>query len=302
VVGVVFLGLLAAHYARNSRPLLDHVEYAGLIPQLEALAGRINDDDLVVAEGRDAGSDVHVMALPLAYIYARNVLVLYSARPDKAVFAEFLEWAWTRYARVLFIGGGGTDLLSHRYGVESLASERFQVPEYETTPWNVYPRVIRRKEFDFGLYTFTSPSQNQPWFDLDVGVQDDLHVLRFHAKEQSDGRTFRWTQTTSYIAVTAIPSTSRTITLWMNNGGRPAAAPAADVAVSLHGEVVGTVRVTDAFAPHELTIPPGLAARAAAFGDPVELKLVTVTWNPHEVLGTPDDRQLGVMVDRVTVR
>jgi hypothetical protein len=302
VVGGIFIILLASHYARASRPLMDHVEYAGLIPRIEQLAGRIEDDDLVVAESKDAGGDVHVLALPLAYIYDRNVLVLYSPRPDKAAFAQFLEWAHTRYARVLFLGGGGTDLLSHRYGVESLASERFQVPEYATTPWNVYPRVVRQKEFDFGLYKFTSAPKNQPWFDLDVGVEDDLHVLRFHAKEQSDGRTFRWTQTTSYIAVTAIESTSRTITLWMNNGGRPAAAPAADVAVSLHGQIVGTVRVADTFAPHELTIPPDLATRAAAFGDPVELKLVTVTWNPHEVLGSPDDRNLGVMVDRVTVK
>ena len=45
-----------------------------------------------------------------------------------------------------------------------------------------------------------------------------------------------------------------------------------------------------------------LAARAAAYRDPVELKLVTTLWNPHKVLGSPDDRDLGVMVDRVAVR
>ena len=130
LVGAVFIALLAAGYARASRPLLNHVEYAGMIPQLEKLAAVVRDDDLVVVEGRDAGGDVHVLGLPLAYIYARNVLMLTPARPDKATFASFLDWAHTKYKRVLFLGGGGTDLLSHRYGVESLASERFQVPEY----------------------------------------------------------------------------------------------------------------------------------------------------------------------------
>ena len=45
------------------------------------------------------------------------------------MFAQFLDWARTRYRRVLFMGGGSTDLLSHRYGVHALASDRFQVPE-----------------------------------------------------------------------------------------------------------------------------------------------------------------------------
>ncbi len=54
--------------------------------------------------------------------------------------------------------------------------------------------------------------------------------------------------------------------------------------------------------PTRCRFPPDLAKRAADFGDPVELRLVTPTWNPHDVLGTPDDRDLGVMVDRVAVK
>jgi len=47
--------------------------------------------------------------------------------------------------------------------------------------------------------------------------------------------------------------------------------------------------------------PP--ASSASPFGQaPVELRLVTATWNPHNVLGTSDERNVGVMVDRVAVR
>ena len=59
-----------------------HVEYAGVIAKLEGLAAKATDRDLLVVESRNA-SDTHVLALPLAYIYARNVLVLNSPRPDK---------------------------------------------------------------------------------------------------------------------------------------------------------------------------------------------------------------------------
>ena len=305
VLGVVLLAMLASAYLRASRPVVDHVEYAGLIPRLEQLASQIGNDDLLVAESRDAGSDIHVMALPLAYIYARHVLVLNSPRPDKPTFAAFLEWARTRYRRVLFIGGGGTDLLSHRYGVRPLESERFQVPEYESA-YNAYPRGVRRKEFEYGLYEFTAAAPPGAdaglWFDLDVGVRDDLHVLRFHAKEVSEGRSYRWTQARSMVSVTLIRDTNRTVTLELADGGRPAAAPSARVDVSLQGEPIGSAVVSGRFRPYVFTIPADLAARAAKTGDPVELRLVTETWQPSSVLGTPDDRHLGVMVDRVTIK
>ncbi len=275
----------------------------GMIPRIEKLAGLIGDDDLAIVESRDAGSDVHTLGLPLAYIYGRQVLVLYSARPDKPTLAEFLEWAHTRYARVLFIGAGGTDLLSYRYGVRSIDSERFQVPEYDS-PLNAYPRFVRHKEFDFGVYEFTPPQPRSGlWFDLDVGTNDDLHVLRFHAKEtSSEGRTFRWTRATSYIAVTTLPPDAREVTVTMSNGGRPAGAAPAVVEVYLHGQLLGRAAPTGDFEPYGFAIPPALAARAAAYPDPVELKFVSTLWNPHAVLGSPDDRDLGVMVDRVAVR
>jgi hypothetical protein len=245
------------------------------------------------------------MALPLAYIYAKQVLVLDSPRPEKPIFAGFLDWARTKYRRVLFIGGGGTDLLSHRYGVRPVGSERFQVPEYESA-YNAYPRGIQRKEFEFGLYEFTAATPvrlgDSPWFDLDVGVRDDLHVLRFHAKEQSEGRTYRWTQARSMISVTVINATDRNVTLELADGGRPPAGPPAHVDVFLHGQQLGSIVVSGGFRSYTLPIPAELAVRAAAVNDPVELRLRTDTWQPSAVLGSSDERQLGVMVDRVTIK
>jgi 4-amino-4-deoxy-L-arabinose transferase-like glycosyltransferase len=302
-LGAMFVILLGTRFVQASRPVANHVEYAGLVPKLEQLASRFSDQDLVVVEGRDAGSDVHVMALPLAYIYAKNVLVLQPARPDKATFAAFLEWAGTKYRRVLFIGGGGTDLLSHRYAVRPLTSDRFQVPEYDSA-LNAYPRFVRQKEFEFGVYEFqaASTADEGMWFDLDVGAKDDLHVLRFHAKEQVDGESFRWTRATSYLSITTISASSRQLVLTMGDGGRSPAAAPARVDVFLHHQQVGSLVVAGPFRAYELSIPPDLAARAAAASDPVELKLLTVTWNPARVTGSPDERDLGVMLDRVTIR
>ena len=299
-IGIVFLALLAFNYARAARPIVDHVEYAGVIPRLEALAARIQPDELLVVDSRDAGTDVHVLALPLAYIYARSVLLLATPLPDKATFAAFLDDARGRYRRVLFLGAGGTDLLSSKWSVTAIASERFQVPEYETRRDGL-PRYARAKQFDYSLYAFGPPTPAPAAPDVDVGINDDLNVIRFHAKEVSEGHTFRWSQARSFVILNHVTHDARTLALVMHDGGRPPAAPAADVSVWLDDQELGAVRVAGGFREYTLPIPAALAARLAT-GEPVRIRLQVPVWNPSTILGTSDDRDLGVMVDRVTVR
>jgi hypothetical protein len=300
-IGLAFIALLATEYVRAAKPIMAHVEYAGIIARLENISKTLADRDLLVVESRNA-SDTHVLGLPLAYIYARNVLVLNSPKPDKAVFAAFLTWARTRYDRVLFMGAGGTDLLSPAWGARAIASERFQIPEYDA-PADAYPRFVRQKEFDYSLYELTAPdaaAAAQP-FDLDIGVNDDLHVVRFYAKEQSEGRSFRWSRARSFVSITHLTPASRQIVLSMSDGGRPPAVPRADVTISIDGQELGTVRVGTGFKAYAVPIPPALAAQLSASGRTIELTLTTSVWKPEAVLGTADDRELGVMVDRVTV-
>ena len=60
------------------------------------------------------------------------------------------------------------------------------------------------KEFDYTLYAFTRSSAQSGAASLDIGINDDLNVVRFHAKEQTEGRTFRWSQRQSFIIVNGI--------------------------------------------------------------------------------------------------
>ena len=222
-IGLAFVMLLATQYTRAAKPVLPHVEYAGVIAKLEALANTLGDHDLLVVESRNA-SDTHVLALPLAYIYARNVLVLNSPKPDKATFAGFLDWARTRYDRVLFMGGGGTDLLSSALG--RTRHRQRAVPDSRVRrAADAYPRFVRRKEFDYSLYELTPPDPGGASlpFDLDVGVNDDLHVVRFHAKELTEGRRSAGRAARSLVSVTSVRADSRAIVLWMSDGGRPPA-------------------------------------------------------------------------------
>ena len=301
VIGLAFVGLLGQQYLAASRPILGHVEYAGIIPRLEELANRFDDEALLIVESR-AASDLHVLALPLAYIYARNVLVLSDSRPDKLAFLEFLTWARTQYSDIFFMGGGGTDLLSGMVSVTPIGSERFQVPEYESL-FNAYPRAVSRKEFDFGIYRLGDAVNARGPFSLDVGTMDDLHVVDFHAKERSSSDvTFRWSREESHVMILNTTPAARTLTLWMNDGGRPGNVIPARVAVYLDDVLLGDVGVTTGFEPYSFNIPPDLAAAMAARPDATELTLLADTWNPLEVLGVADDRDIGVMLDRVEIQ
>jgi hypothetical protein len=287
---------------QQSRPLIRHVEYAGLIPRIEQLAARFGDHDLILVESRASASDMHVFALPLAYIYTKPVLVLASPRPDKTALADFLAWARQRYRHVFFLGGGGTDLLSRRIDATPVASERFQVPVWDA-PVNAYPAGPRMKEFDFGLYLIGGSPARTGTFSLDVGSWDDLNAVRFYAKERGrDGVPFRWTRNQSYLALPGIAESTQRITLWLANGGRPPQLGPCTVEVLLDDVPIGQLTVGATIEPHTMTIPPSLVQRLAAADEPGRLMIRTRTWNPRKALGVPDDRDLGVMVTRVEMR
>lgn len=295
LLGTVFLVLVGSHYARASKPVSDYVEFAGVVPQVEELAAQIGHNDLVIVESRDAGGDIHIIGLPLAYIYARNILVLHSARPDREALLSFVDWARTRYARVLFLGGAGTDLVSTGFTPRQIWHDRYEVPEYESV-LNAYPRGPRPRKFDYGIYELTvGPAQHS--HDIDIGAADDVYVVRFQGKEESDGRTFRWTSDQSMLTLGSLPEPLDQVTLVASDGGRPDAAPPARVDVLIGEILIGTIEVDGPFREYTVPIPPQIISDT-----PIELRLKSVMWNPSKVLGSPDDRELGVMVDRVTVR
>lgn len=299
--GALVLVFVAQHYVTAAAPVLPHVEYRGIIPYLERLASRFTARDLIILESRDSGSDIHVLGPPLTYIYDKRVLVLHSAAPDHVMFRVFLEDALQRYDRVFFVGTGGTTLLSRQLVATPVDSDRVQVDEFEVT-MDRLPTQVRHKEFDYGIYQLSVGQNDAGPFTLDVGERDDLNVVRFHAKERSDERSIRWTQDSSQVAVTGMTGDETEVILVMADGGRPVAAIPARVRVLLNGVALGETPVGPDFRSYRFAIPARVADAAAQTDEPAMLRLESTVWSPGEALGTGDTRQLGVMLDTVTVR
>ena len=98
-------------------------------------------------------------------------------------------------------------------------------------------------------------------------------MLRFHAKERSEERTFRWTQDASEVAVSGMNGSERTVSLLMSDGGRPAAATPPRVRVLFNGVQIGEATVGVGFQPYVFAIPAELAAAAAKDVLPATLRL-----------------------------
>lgn len=299
--GLAVLVLVGSTYTTAAAPLVPHVEYRNIIPYVERLAGQFGERDLVLVESRDTGSDLHTLALPLAYIYAKPVLVLHSVTPDPQQVRGFVEYALQSYDRVLFVGTGGTSLLSRSLRAVPLASDRVQIDEFEVTTDRL-PREVRKKEFDYGIYQLTLDDVAGEPFTLDVGDRDDLHVVRFHAKESTEGRMVRWTQDRSELAITGTTGAEREVVLTMSDGGRPASATPARVEIFFNGTSLGAVDVTPGFREYRVALPQALAKAAAQADAPATLRLISTVWSPRTALNVPDNRELGVMLDKVTVR
>ena len=289
------------HFFQQTRPILPHVEYAGVIPRLERLASKIGDDDLVVMESQKS-SDLHVLGLPLAYIYAKHVLVLTSDRPPAAAFDEFAEWAARHYSRVLYLGESGKDLLSRRVDAEFVTSDSFTAPEYERSR-DRSPKVVRHKVFSFGLWQFLLEPGAIDRVRVDIGGADDFTVGGFFAKETNGRFRFRWSMARSELRLRLPAGEPSQLTLWMGKGVRPPGAPEARVSVYVEGQLAGTADVASPEPqPFAFSLPLDAVGRASQRDGFVVVRLETPTWNPARTIRSQDDRELGVILTAVELR
>lgn len=297
--GILVLSGLAVLYGAGTRPILRHTEHAGMIPAVESLARRIGPDDLLVMSSRGA-SDTQTLALPLAYIYDRNVLPLRYNSPDPEAFGAFLDWARQHYDRVLFMGDGGTNLLTRQITPKMISTDRFSVPFYDRA-LRAYPQGVDSWEFDFGIYELLPEPVPPGPVEIDVGSGFDLYVGNMHAKgTSSEGRSFRWTRARSTVWIVGTHPEASELVLTLS--GRLAQAGIVPVRIWLNDYLLGTPSPPDGYNRYTLPIPPRLAREMAEREDASELRIETEPWVPSQLLGLPDDRSLGIRLDRVVIR
>jgi hypothetical protein len=217
-------------------------------------------------------------------LYGRDALRPRVQRPDRRKFEQFLRWATGHYERVLFVASGGTDLLSRTIVATPLAFSPMSLPEYATAPWNEFPAGARQKDLGYCIYQLTLGETEPHGFVLDVGDLDDLHVLRFRARETTQGRTIRWTGPQSFIAVTGLTGSERQLTMVMHDGGRPPNAPPAEIELVLQRDAARKDSGRQWIQGIRRDLAAEVVRAAAASQDPAILRIVTSAWSPRDTL------------------
>ena len=64
---------------------------------------------------------------------------------------------------------------------------------------------------------------------------------------------------------------------------------------------LGRIKVGSGFQTYRLAIPSEIIRAAAQSDNPAQIRLASSVWVPRDILGGSDDRELGVMMDRITI-
>jgi hypothetical protein len=184
---------LIIFFVVTNRQLYRHVEYAGALDQLEALAHNFAPGDVLLfrGEGRDTPD---LVATPLKFVFGLDAFAIRSGDPGKyAVDLAHYVKHWQAQGRQVYLvlGPNGAvelpGLRPVRIGPASL-----RLPEFQQLR-DQKPSLAQEFNFDFVIYHLVS-STAVPETPHAIAADDySAQVRGFYHTEQIDGATVAWT-------------------------------------------------------------------------------------------------------------
>ena len=189
-------GAARREYVARGASRRGHVEYAGIIPRLEQLAGSIGDDDLLIVESRDAAPTCTswrcrspTSTRATCSCSTRRCRTRRRSRRSSSGRARATDACSSSAA-------AAPTCCRRRWSARAVAERSVPGAGVRSAGRTRIRAASRRRSSTTASTSSRPPAPATPEarFDLDVGMRDDLNVVRFHAKEVTEGRTFRWTQ------------------------------------------------------------------------------------------------------------
>ena len=135
-------------------------------------------------------------------------------------------------------------------------------------------------------------------FAIDLGAAGDEAFLRgFYGAESAHGLSYRWSGGESAVVFPEIGAYAPALLRLRLNGHRPGEVFPPMVTVRANGRGLATFPVTGEFETYELPID----REAMGISGTLQIELSSETFVPHEATGSGDQRQLGVLVDHVSL-
>jgi hypothetical protein len=296
ILGIALIGLIG--YA--DRIVVRHVEYAGAIDQVGAIARELGKDDVIVFIDVDVGN---MVGTPLQYVFGKPVFVLQKGEPDLDKVGTVLK-KWRLNGRTISWMVANSLAPPPKGFTFTPVKEFFIDVPYLEHSYEHFPTKVNRLLIPLTLYELdyaktVESSEVIPEL-IDVGASDYGFLVRgFHGKEQMpDGTTFRWTNGIGRVVLSR-PSTGDLRLDLSVASGRPPQAPLAKLSVWVNGVLVGeqTLVHDHTFEIWNLTVPEDYLPAISE----VEIELRSDTWVPQAIGYNEDPRELGVMVDWIKI-
>ncbi len=312
-VKLVFAGALVlaqvAFFLLTNHQLYPHVEYAGALDQLAAIAGQFAPGDVLLfrGEGRDTPD---LVATPLKYAYGLDTFVVRSPDPGRyaAQLGDYVR-RWQAHGRQVYVvlGANGSLQLPGLRAVR-VGPAALRLPEFQQLR-DQKPSLPQEFSFDFMVYRL-EPVAAEP--AALIAPDDFIAQLRgFYHPEQINGVTVAWTDGDAVLRI-PWPQQAAALTLELAPGAtRPAALGPARACVSYQPAADFAQPTTPFLHEQCFDLRPGmqryqyaldLAGKPAPPTGALLLRIASPTWVPAEAdAAQHDQRRLGVEFGGVRV-
>lgn len=136
-------------------------------------------------------------------------------------------------------------------------------------------------------------------FEIDLGEQSSqVYLHNFYQIETADGFSYRWSSDRSSVFLPGIGGYAPALLRLRLNGSRPVGLPLPLVSIRANGQELTSFAATDQFETYEFTID----RETMGISGNLEVEIDSESFAPADVIGGGDLRELGVLVEHVSVR
>ncbi len=295
VLGVTLVGWLGF----NNRAIWNLIEFHGLTTQLDGIAQQLEPDAILLFDDAATTGVGVTIGAPLQYLYGFTAFDLQEEKLDRmALIAAIADWQHNH--RPIYWVAGPSPLIGVPTEAEFVPDFGvwINVPYLEQSYFH-FPtaRVDYRVPLEF--YKLAEDTGCTFPLQLDIGTLDVAYLQSgFYQKEWLDERSLRWTDGLGVVTWPCLPdNVPDTLRLTLTALAiRAADASPVTIALSLNGFALGQWSLASDITDISILVPGDLLRGAGQV-----LEIHSDTWIPaaHNV-GT-DDRQLGVLVDRIVL-
>jgi len=295
ILGITLVGWLGY----NTRAIWSLIEFRGLTAQLDNIAQQLEPDAILLFDDAAVTGAGVTIGAPLQYLFGFTAFDLQEDKLDRmALMAAIDDWQHSNRPVYWVVGPAPA--------IGVLPEAQF-IPDfgvwirapYLEQSYVQFPTTRLEYRVPLEFYKLANNAACSFPVQLDIGMLDTASLQSgFYQKEWLGERSFRWTNGLGVVTLPCLPDNiPDTLKLTLAALAiRTADAPPVNISLSIAGFELGRWALSSDITDISVLVPGDLLRGAGHV-----LEIHSETWVPAAHNAGLDDRQLGVLVDRITL-